>query len=95
MQCQCRADLENKLRQHIEEKLPEGAQDYEARLQGYGFGMNPDTLTPTSIMMIPYKGEVMVPKKSGGGMKRQKIDTSVRASFCPFCGTPTSSEKDT
>jgi hypothetical protein len=93
MQCKCRDDLEAKLKDHVTENLAEGYEDFDASLQGYGFGMDRESLTMTSVFLIPFKGEVMVPKKNGGGMKRQKINTNVRASFCPFCGKSTESEQ--
>ncbi|MEL7966345.1 hypothetical protein AAG587_08210 [Vreelandella neptunia] len=93
MECECRADLEAKLKDHVTKSLGEGYEDFDASLQGYGFGMDSETLTMTSVFLIPFKGEVMVPNKNGGGMKRQKVDTSVRASFCPFCGKSTEAEK--
>lgn len=89
MQCECRENLEAKLRDHVAAKLPEGYEGFHAKLEGFGFGINQETLTMTTILMIPYKGEVLVPKKTGDGMKKQKINTSVRAMFCPFCGQPT------
>lgn len=94
MQCECRQDLESKLREHVTAQLPEGYQGFDAKLEGYGFGINKETLTMTSILMIPYKGEVMVPKKTGGGHKRQRINTSVRATFCPFCGKRADAEEE-
>lgn len=89
MQCECRSELEAKLKEHVAKTLPEGFADFDASLQGFGFGMDSETLTMTSIFMVPYKGDVMVPKKNGDGMKRQKIDTSIRAQYCPFCGKAT------
>ena len=93
MKCECRKNLEAKLRDHVAAQLPEGHEGFYAKLEGYGFGIDKETMAMTSILMIPYKGEVMVPKKTGGGMKKQKINTSVRARFCPFCGKPTESEE--
>jgi len=93
MQCECRKDLEAKLRNHVTAQLPEGHEGFDAELECYGFGIDQETMSMTSIMIIPYKGEVMVPKKTGGGMKRQKINTSVRARFCPFCGASTEAKE--
>ncbi|SDJ89224.1 hypothetical protein [Billgrantia gudaonensis] len=84
MQCECRAEIETAIRDHVEKTLPEGFQDYDAKLQGYGFALSGSQLT--APFFIEYKGEVQVPKKSGGGMKKQKIDTRIAAKYCPFCG---------
>lgn len=94
MQCECRADLELKLKEHVAKNLPEGYEELDASLQGYGFGMDSETLTMTSIFQVAYKGDVMVPKKNGGGMKRQKIDTTIRAQYCPFCGKATEANEE-
>ena len=86
MQCKCKETLEAKLKEHVAKSLPEGYEDFDASLQGYGFGMETETMTMISIYQVPYKGQVMVPKKGGDGMKRRKIDTTIRAQYCPFCG---------
>lgn len=91
MQCECRSEVEAKVRERMESNLPEGFTHYEARLDNYGFAMTGNTMT--TRLMIPYQGEVMVPKKSGG-MKKQKIKMSVAASYCPFCGKPAQAEED-
>ena len=83
MQCECRNEVEAKVRERIEATLPEGFADYHARLDSYGFAMMGNQMT--TRLMIPYQGEVMVPKKAGG-MKKQKIKMSVAATYCPFCG---------
>lgn len=92
MQCDCQTKIAEILATHVKKKLPEGYQDFDAKLDGYGFAMQGDTLI--SPFMIGYRGEVQVPKKGGGGMKRQKIDTTVTASFCPFCGMAAKAEEE-
>lgn len=92
MQCDCQTKIAEILATHVKKKLPEGYQDFDAKLDGYGFAMQGDTLV--SPFMIGYRGEVQVPKKGGGGMKRQKIDTTVTASFCPFCGMAAKAEEE-
>lgn len=92
MQCDCQTKIAEILAGHVKKKLPEGYQDFDAKLDGYGFAMQGDKLI--SPFMIGYRGEVQVPKKGGGGMKRQKINTTVTASFCPFCGMAAKAEED-
>lgn len=87
MQCDCQTKVAEKLAEHVRKGLPEGLSGFDAQLEGYGFAMIGGELA--APLMIPYKGEVYVPKKDPTkGMKRQTINTSVTANFCPFCGTP-------
>ena len=92
MQCNCREELESAVRDHVKKTLPDGFQDYDASLQGYGFAMAGNQLT--SPFFIEYKGEVQVPKKGGDGMKKQKINTKVAAKYCPFCGERAAPKED-
>jgi len=92
MQCNCREQVEKKLRDFVEKDLPQGFTGFDAELKGYGWAIKGNALEDQ--MLIPYRGEVMVPKKSGDGMKRQKIDVNVSASFCPFCGTSMKTKKE-
>ncbi|MCZ0926506.1 hypothetical protein L0636_01205 [Halomonas janggokensis] len=90
MQCDCQETIEARVAEKVKESLPEGFTDFSAALEGY-------VLTLTSPMetrlTIAYEGDVQVPKKSGGGFKRQKIKTSIQATYCPFCGKAAKSEE--
>jgi hypothetical protein len=91
MQCDCKETFETRLAEKVKESLPEGFTEYSASLEGY-------VLTLTSPMeerlTIAYEGDVQVPKKAGGGFKRQKIKTSVQAAYCPFCGKPAKAKEE-
>jgi len=91
MQCDCRETFEAKVAEKVKESLPEGFTEYSASLEGY-------VLTLTNPMQerltIAYEGDVKVPKKSGDGFKRQKIKTSIQATYCPFCGKPAKAEEE-
>jgi formylmethanofuran dehydrogenase subunit C len=84
MQCNCQDVFEKSIRERVEKDLPEGFEEYDANLQGFGFVRRGDSME--GAFLIKYQGSVMVPKKTGTGMKRHKIDISITANFCPFCG---------
>lgn len=90
MQCNCRKDLEQKLADMFREKLPDGYQDFDAKLSGYTFLMVDGGLDEG--VYLEFTGEVQVPKKTSG-MKRQKIKHNVLANYCPFCGKRAAAEK--
>lgn len=83
MQCECKETLEAKVAEALQKDLPEGFTGFSASLEGY-------VLTLTNPMQtrltIAYEGDVQVPKKNADGFKRQKIKTSIQATYCPFCG---------
>lgn len=84
MKCECKKVLEAKLEEHVKKALPEGFERHRADLEGFGLGIVGDSMVLQ--LAIPYTGDVLVPKKAGG-LKKQKINTFVVASYCPFCGT--------
>nr|WP_067285789.1 hypothetical protein [Marinobacterium profundum] len=86
MNCECKTEFEAKLAERMKADLPEGHADYKAELDNYTLGISDAGLRLE--MIIPYKGRVQVPKKAGG-LKTQKIDTWIKAAFCPFCGVAT------
>lgn len=90
MQCNCKEEMEAKLAEHVKAKLPQGFEDFEASLGGYTFTLGAKVDERFSAQ---YKGQVMVPKKSGG-MKKQKVDVSFMAGYCPWCGERAISKKD-
>lgn len=84
MNCECKKEWEAKIAEKLKAKLPEGYENFNAELKSYSLGFGEDNKL-VSMVCIPYEGSVMVPKKSGG-LKKQKIGTFLKASFCPFCG---------
>lgn len=92
MKCECKKSYEKKIAEKLTAQLPDGHKDFNGELSCYGFGFDDQNNLMTALM-IPYKGSVMIPKKSGG-MKKQKIDTFLKASFCPFCGKTASDGAD-
>ena len=81
--CNCHAESEKRLREHVEKQLPAGATGLSVELQGYVFGMNDDGVSHRAA--CPVEIEYQAPKRAGG-MKRMKQKTFLRATFCPFCG---------
>jgi hypothetical protein len=84
MNCECKKDYEAKISENLKGNLPEGSTEFTGELDCYGLGID-DHNNFVTALMIPFKGSVMVPKNSGG-MKKQKVQTFLKASFCPFCG---------
>lgn len=91
MNCNCREEMEAKLEEKVKALLPEGFENYDAKLTCYGFGMIGNRLI--SIITLPYEGHAMVPKKNGG-MKKQQIAYPIRPSYCPFCGEKVEQEAE-
>lgn len=81
--CDCYDRVKKNLTEHFQQKLPEGAQDFELELQGYLFGFGGPGVTHRSrnSVVVRYRA----PKKAGG-LKNVSQKTFIRASFCPFCG---------
>lgn len=87
MNCNCKSEMEERLAEAVKKQLPEGFTEYSAGLQGYSLILSDPMEERFSIKI---QGECQVPKKAGG-TKRHKIDTSVLAGYCPFCGEPAKS----
>lgn len=90
--CECKEDLERRLEERFKADLPDGYRNYDARLGCYGLTLGQSL---SLAFLVPYTGDVDVPKKTGGGMKRQKIKSSIKARYCPFCGEPFDGEPGT
>ncbi|EPC02491.1 hypothetical protein L861_09070 [Litchfieldella anticariensis FP35 = DSM 16096] len=84
MQCQCSDTIKQKLTEKITTQLPEGHRDLEVEVGHYVF-----PFTKTGIdhrFAVPVKIRYQAPKKRGDGFANKKEDTSILASYCPFCG---------
>lgn len=82
--CNCHSESEQRLREHVETKLPAGATGLSVELQGYVFGISrADGVSHRAA--CPVEIQYQAPKKAGG-MKTVKQKTYLRATFCPFCG---------
>ena len=79
MQCNCLTDVAEKLAENF--KLQAGS-DVEARASGYAWDLSNGC---DVVLNIPF--QVTGSNKGYSSAKGKKI--TVRASFCPFCGTPT------
>ena len=91
MNRECRENVEAKMKERFLEKIGSDYKDFDAKLEGYGFAISGSKLE--SIFSINYTGTVMVPKKNGGGMKKERVRHSVVANFCPICGKSTKTEE--
>ena len=80
--CNCKTEIEDKLREAFKAKEPTGA-GHDVELQGYGFGISGDTMfvRPTTS----YRATAIVPKKTGGS-RLLTTRGVVAFAFCPFCG---------
>ncbi|WP_445621309.1 hypothetical protein ACUN8C_05745 [Kushneria sp. Sum13] len=87
MQCDCRKEFEEKIADVLKKDLPEGWERFDANLNGYVLAMP----SLEERLTIRYEGEVYVPKKAGG-LKRQKVSTSIQVRYCPFCGEKAATE---
>lgn len=83
--CNCYAESEQRLRDHVAEQLPPGSVDLSVELGGYVFGLGgPGGISHRAA--CPVEISYKTPKKGGAGMKPVKQKSFLRATFCPFCG---------
>lgn len=82
MNCNCRAELEDKLVERFREGAP-GATDHKASLQGYGFALTGNKMVMRGYMDVAAKARYPLKK---GGFKEKTIKQSLFFSYCPFCG---------
>lgn len=80
--CDCKTTLEAQLTERSKAAAPE-AHDHKVTLEGYGFGVQNNTMVMRGFM--PYTTFARVPMKKGGE-KPQKLKGNMVFSFCPFCG---------
>lgn len=80
--CNCREDLEKRLKDHYAEKLSE-SREVEASLMGYAFTLGP-SLGIKAYMPAEIRHTVTV--KSTGLDKRKTEKVNMFFSHCPFCG---------
>jgi hypothetical protein len=82
MNCNCKKDIEAKLKDLFAQKVPE-ATGHEVELQGFGF-----RLTDSGLHIAQFttaKGTALYQLKKGGA-KVKTITQNMHFSYCPFCG---------
>lgn len=80
--CDCQEQLENKLRENFIKERPE-ARAVAVSIKGYVLTLSK---TAQSKPSLPILITAMLPLKDGITFKRRKINQTMIASYCPFCG---------
>lgn len=83
MKCNCKTELEAKLKDRFAEKYPE-ATGHKAELLGYGLTVTDTGLDTAGVMDTKLTATFPLKK---GGEKEKTIKHSMVFSYCPFCGT--------
>lgn len=82
MNCDCKADIEQKILDSYKLKTPE-ASGHIAALEGYGFVIEADGMKVRGYM--PYETAANFTTKKGS--ERRKVTKgNMFFSYCPFCG---------
>ena len=91
MNCNCKADIEEKLTERHANQNPE-AKNHKATIGGYGFCVVGNKMVIQGYSPITTTADHLV--KKSGEYKAKKAIGNMIWSFCPFCGKPAHSDKE-
>lgn len=85
--CNCMTEIAEKLNAHLLQKVPEGSEVSDG-LGDTGWDNQVLSLDEGTVFVaLRYKLAFRARKKNGDmAMNLSRMETSVRMSFCPFCG---------
>jgi hypothetical protein len=82
MNCDCKKDIEAKLKDLFAQKVPE-ATGHGVELQGFGFGLTDSGL---HIAQFTAARATALYQLKNGNKKVKTVTQNMHFSYCPFCG---------
>lgn len=86
--CNCFAEVEDKIKARLKDKMPEGSVESTNTFDGAGWRNQALNFTTGGIEVLLKYALVFRAKKKNGDMAKNlsRLETNIKMSFCPFCG---------